>query len=564
MIGKTKKVLDVINPIDDSFLDLPEQELKDKVIDKHNAKDFWRFWNTEKHGRWLMELRTNDKKTFNHLKRMAKKIVLPVVTNGVLVNNEKDFDYIINNLPTKSYLWYGINPRRKAYNFKGVKVFGSGDGGGCADVNVKSIGHVLIDVDVIKKESRPSTVQELKNAYNAVKLLLDHFFSIHGHMTFCTINSGNGIQCVIPLYSSYDIPELKYSKKLKSVKHNKEFILYKNLVKLSVGRFIEKNKQMFKDKYNVEVDPKVFNLSRVAATPFTYNVKHGTPQYRYIIQIARQPSNVGNMDFAKKIKEQCMLNISKVSNDFKGSKSKGDDSECDTKYKLKQGEVLSHPFSRFLLENDFPIGECNNVLWMSYKALVYDSGMSFIDDEVLQFREMLQTKWGSVRLTTNAPRGHFHPEVIIDYAFRNGIAPPFKPFINRIIERPFFDFSKINMSDLWADYYTPLYNVTDKDMKISQEIWNLYQYMFLKSQQDRENLFGMTPHLKKREGRYKQFGDSIGFNKHAYFSSFLHYIKTKHGEDQAILCRDYWLPAYFNFAPKEKPMREVKPKNVKN
>jgi hypothetical protein len=339
------------------WYDYSEAERVSQVYAKHSIADFWKWWSRGKNA-W-MEVRF--KTEYSYVKEVAEKLHIPRGTPGVYVNNADELKKVITLVREKTPVWFGINPRRKAYNKWGSQSLGG------RDANVAEIGYLFFDIDRTEKKGQAQPY-ELKNAYTLAKLILEKFGKVGCDKSYCIICSGNGVQLLIQLDVPICLPVLTYDKQRQMFEYSEEFDRLKNIIKEGIGKETMKFAAQYESTLKVNIDSVALNIGRVGALPVTKNFKYGGFTWRGIVEM-QSGVNEGLSDYilSKKRDKPKFKEYTKKA--FTGTTSQAINNYIEP---LVPGKLSEHPLVQsFRYDFDWKsVHDINNRLWLGFKMLL--------------------------------------------------------------------------------------------------------------------------------------------------------------------------------------------------
>lgn len=387
----------MLNP----WYNLSEDERIKNVYSKYTIKDFWDWWSGVEHK--VMEVRIKD---FKIIKQVGKELNLPFSVSGIYVWNDVQLKQVIGKVRNQTTIWFGVNPRKRNYNLKGWKVFEG------KDVNVQEIDYIILDIDRVRKEGAATSI-DLENCDKLANLILERLQTQGWNKNYIKICSGNGLQLLIKLDFPIKLPEVEFDNNTKTYIINNDYDKTKQTIPKGIGQDILHFSRKYIDELGVEVDKACFNISRVAALPFTKNYKYNGFTWRGIIEI-KTGVNVGLSDYVLS-KEEDIVSYKQKNVFITRALNKNN--------RIRKGKLKDNILIKFMIENDLPEGMRNNYLWYQVKCLLRDSGFDVTSEEFKNIHKTLEKKYGS--LPTNLPdkKFVFDENIVNKYCIENMYSP---------------------------------------------------------------------------------------------------------------------------------------------
>ena len=105
------------------WFELNEKDRIDKVYRNYSIQKFWDWW-SDGANLW-MEIRTVD---WKFAKELGEHFNIPYSHTGAFVNSGELLKKVIMYVRQREQnIWFGIQPRKRAYNDVGYKVLSGGD-----------------------------------------------------------------------------------------------------------------------------------------------------------------------------------------------------------------------------------------------------------------------------------------------------------------------------------------------------------------------------------------------------------------------------------------------------
>lgn len=403
------------------WFDLSDVDKTKHIYSKYSIQDFWDWWTDGND--LVMEVRVKD---FSKIKSVAQKYNLPYSSSGIYVSSANQLKIVIRDLRDDTTLWFGVNPRKKSYNF-GRKSFGG------KDVNVHMVNFIFIDVDR-KNKGGVASNKELQDIYGFSKQILKVLANNGFNKNYIMICSGHGIQLLIKLDNPIVLPELEYDAKSNMHMVDSEFMNLQNLIRKGIGSDLVKWSKNFDISNFVEIDSSGFNIGRVAALPYSKNFKYDTQRWRGIVEMGKE-TNEGLTDYLfQRVESASNVKTNRV---FKPI--------LKHNYKISSILLEDNKLVRFMLDNDLPYGEINNKLWFQLKCLIRDSGVDINDVNVVKVQKQLEVKYkGQFTLNFPAKRFSFDENIVNKYCINN-LYPPLYPLYPKRTYRHDYCFDKFDI-----------------------------------------------------------------------------------------------------------------------
>jgi len=363
------------------WYELDDKERFNKIYKKYSIKDFFDWWSDSDDE--YMEIRFQK---FNDGRYCANQLKLHNHKQSVFVNNHEDLTRVIKLMRGMSTMWFGINPRRRLKNKSGKLMFGG------KDIFISKNKFLFIDIDRIESDKNGSaTKEQLMNA----NLLADKITSELAEVGFdnqsMRICSGNGVQQLIKLDIPIELPMPKMDEH-GDYYESQLFIESKQIIQKGIGKILIKYskylKSLFED-FKVEVDKTCFNIGRVGALPYSYNMKFDKAIPRGIVNIKglnKKETNEGMSDYLYEL--------------FNDAKKRAKASKIITKesslvfreeYKIIHDKLKQNVIINLMLNFKFPNGGINNTLWYGLKILLHNSSISIFDKEYKKIHNRLKS-----------------------------------------------------------------------------------------------------------------------------------------------------------------------------
>lgn len=353
-----------------------EMDIKErckKVYEKTSIKEFWEWWSDG--GNEYMEIRFKE---YSDAKKCARKYNIPSHSTSVFVKTPTEIINIIKEVKHTSTLWFGINPRRKLRDKRGNFKFTG------KDINVKKIKFLFVDIDRVVTEG-PATKQDLMNADLMAEEILNKLDEGGFANNYCKICSGNGVHLLVKLDVPIKIPKPSYNEEGEMYIEDGLFKDAKKVIHKGIGKVLPKFSDKFKDEYGVEIDSACFNMGRVSALPYSYNLKYENPIPRGIIELENNGKNEGFSDYLRNI-----YNSKKRKKKVKKNFDDIEPIDLDEKYQARKNELRKNVIVDLFLNYEFPDGYINNTLWFSLKILLHESGITRQDSEYIKIHEKMK------------------------------------------------------------------------------------------------------------------------------------------------------------------------------
>jgi hydroxymethylpyrimidine pyrophosphatase-like HAD family hydrolase len=356
-----------------------EHELNTRITEvykKYTIKDFFDWW-SDGSDDWL-ELRFD---TWKFSELVLKKIKCYKNLNSVFVNNYRQIEQVLNIIGTQSNVWYGVNPRRMVRDSKGNFKFSG------KDVNVSKIKYVFVDIDRTIKNG-PATQNDLMNTDFLATELLTELSKENFANNYIKVCTGNGLQLLLKLDLPIDMPMPTLHESGQVYVEPFEFTTLKQTIKNGIGKVLLKFSERFKS-YNVEIDKTGFNVGRIGALPFSFNIKFEKPVMRGMVEIKNITPNKGLTEYILSLNEDKEYKQKVI----KYHKTR-DSIILHKEYNIKNNKLKQNVLVDLLLNYKFPAGGINNTLWYALKILLHHKGICKLDSEYVEFHEHLKVLHG--------------------------------------------------------------------------------------------------------------------------------------------------------------------------
>lgn len=479
-----------------NWFEYEEGERIKKVYSKYSISSFWNWWSSGQNK--VMEVRI---KNYELIKSTAERFKLPWSASGVYVNNPQLLINVISFVREKATCWFGLNPRKKAWNKYGKKGFGG------SDVNIDEVGFIFVDIDRIKKDG-VATNNDLEKCDVLAEKVLNRLSREGWNKSYIKICSGHGVQLIIKLDFPVKMPEIEYDSKTKMYVPNEEYERTKEIIRKGIGMQISRFCRKFKAELMVDLDKSGFNVGRVAALPVTKNFKYNTFKWRGIVELVDE-ENLGLTDYVLSKWENLKLYENK--NVFVKSRNIG-------KERIRVGKLMKHRLAKAMLEYNWSEGGRNNYLWFQFKCLVRDSNIKTTSKEFRTFHQLLEKKWND-KLPTNFPdkKHKFDKNVVNAYFIMNCVPPIYKVLSNRT-----------KRLDVFNDW-----NMLWENSKFYED-----DYIELKPENnEKEDIFDIN----------KQIEQGKHIKNKVLLSKFLYGFRIKYGDEKARYYYKYLFERYFSW-----------------
>jgi hypothetical protein len=381
-------------------------------------QNFWEWWsgNNQK----IMEVRI---KNYDWIKKISQAYNLPYSICGVYVSTAQELFNVIKTCRKHTTMWYGINPRKKSYSNKGIMLYGG------KDVNVESIDFIFIDVDRINNKESNATNEELKLIEEFVNNIINDLKNL-GINNYLRVFSGNGEQLIYKLDERIILPTPEYDVKNNVYLYDERLEKYKDLIKKTIGQKLlnKYNTKENKEKYGCEIDKAGFNIGRVGALPYSYNLKYN-PIMRVIKEIV-EGENKGLSDGLINELENLKLPLYTHKNKRKAIFHKELNHKAET--------IVNSKLSQSLLKDNLPLGYRNNYLIFQLKCLIKDCNIDFNALEIKHLQKMLEQKLND-KIPFNIPeeKFHFNPNIVNKFYIMHKLPLLYEPLFDRPKKRNF-------------------------------------------------------------------------------------------------------------------------------
>ena len=397
----------------------------------YNLKQFWEFISRGRTD-FVMEIRI--KTEFKNILSIGKQYNLPVSSSGVFVKSYKQLLFILQKIRNKYTIWFGINPKKKSFHKRTPK-FKTYNG---TDHSVEALTHLFIDIDRAEKNTEDdtgATSQDLQKTLNFTNNVLIPDLEKIGIKEHMVIYSGNGVQLIVPLDEAIFISDMEWNLEDREYELTDDFMNMRTLARDTFGAKLRKkyNTNKIKNEFNIKIDKQVFNLGRVAALPYTYNMKYEIPVMRGILNIQSDKGiNTGLSDGLFRDLEHLNLPIfsSKTKQDYK----------LNSSFRLKEDTIVNDKLVKFMLQENLPQGGRHSRLFLSLKCLIVDNDLN-INSKTCQhiLNQIKRKNKNSDNWQTNNPRDsgdyHFNPEVVNNYCIDNMLPLLYVPYQNKVTKR---------------------------------------------------------------------------------------------------------------------------------
>ena len=398
---------------------MDEKERVKNVYSKFTIRDFWSWWSNN--GSRVMEIRIKNKELIDDT---AQRFNIPKSSSGVYVWDPDLLVSVIAYVREKATVWFGVNPRKKNVNRWGRKTYGG------MDINVLEIGYIFIDIDRKFKDNKPAELQDLKNADELANKILDRLKKHGWNKSYIKICSGHGLQLLIKLDFPIVLPSLQFEKRRKYYysKETDTFDALKTIIRKGIGTQIYKFAKKYEDILRVEIDKSGFNIGRVAALPCTKNFKYDMFKWRGIVEL-KDEINDGLSDYVmSKIDD---LKLYKTNSPFIKGRAPIKENI------IKPGQLQKHKVVRFMLDNDLPRGEINNLVWFQLKCILRDSKFDLRSNEFLDFHKDIEAKYKD-KFPMNVPniKYTFSENTLNNFCIKYGFLPLYELAKERTVYTP--------------------------------------------------------------------------------------------------------------------------------
>ena len=386
---------------DTPWYNLSEEQRIKEVYSKYTIKEFWNWWAGEQQR--MMEVRIKD---FTLIKELATKYNLPYSSSGIYVCNDEELKFVMGKIREKAMVWFGVNSRKKNWNRFGHKSFGG------LDANVLELVVLFIDIDRVQKEGTASNL-ELENCNKLANIILERLATQGWNKNYCKVCSGNGVQLLIKLDFPIKIPEQEFDGKNNVYITNVEYEKIKSLIRSGIGNDILLFCRKYQKDLGVEVDKSCFNISRVAALPWTKNFKYGGFTWRGIIEL-QTGVNEGFGDYV--LSKENNVEVYRSTNLFTKK-------ALNARDRIREGKLIENILIKFMLDNDLPAGMRNNYLWFQVKCLLRDSKYDLKNEEFRKVHVLLEKKYGALPINLPDNKFTFDENIVNKYCIINSIPP---------------------------------------------------------------------------------------------------------------------------------------------
>jgi hypothetical protein len=421
-----------------------------EVFSKFTIKDFWDWWNNDNSK--VMEVRIKDYKL---IKEIASELGYPYSLSGIYVWSESMLKSVIKRIRQNNVIaWFGVNGRKKNYNKYGTKQFAG------QDSNITNIDFIFIDIDRTSKNGEATNL-DLKNADVLCNKILEKMQSQGWAERYIKLCTGNGVQLLFPLDVPIKLPGLSFDLATKMFLENDEMEQLKNLIREGIGKEIVTFSKKHRDEFNVEVDKSGFNIGRVASLPFTKNYKYWSFTWRGIVEM-KSGTNAGLSDY-------CLMKLKDIKH--WRTQTVFVKHKANHKSQLKSDGIFTHPLVKFMLDNDLPHGQINNLLWMQMKCILRDNGLLPKDENVKKLHNLLQIKYKD-KFSLNYPQIKYRfEERIINRYCANNLIPPLYDLseIRKMKEKFVIGELKWEEKDNYTDRYDLIGSDMFEDMRIFKD-----------------------------------------------------------------------------------------------
>lgn len=528
-------------------------ELKPKqryleVYSKYSIDDFYNWWSDEQND--YMELRFD---TWEFAVEAREKFFVSGNKSSVYTNNPEKIGKIINHFRSKSTIWFGINPKKKVLNERGKLTFTG------KDIGITKNKFLFIDIDRKLKEG-PATNKDLMDINYLADTLLEELSKEGFNNNYCKICSGNGLQLLIKLDVPIHMIDLEFNAETKSYNITTLFEEQKNIIKNGIGKILPKFSKKFDANINAEIDDKCFNIGRVGALPYSFNLKYKNPIPRGIVELVNKGKNDGLTEYLKDLYEK-----KKDKTTIKNNYTEIKPVQITTKYLIEQNNFDKNNLINLMLTHEFPAGGINNTLWYSIKILMHNNSITNNDSE---YKNILN-KLRSIHKRTFTDNG-------LEQMYKDNYSGPItKDSINMVpfIVNKYLRTNKIiRLKDGLEYYHPPIFSVTPKG-KIKYDLYinnvvNIKQKNNNKEivlSQDKTDFLTDLKILKNKiydiragEGEYYKYMDApfkyttyglCIIQKHLteLIEQFLYEIKNKWGDELTNYIKQFYLNNYVNY-----------------
>lgn len=377
--------------------------------------DYWNFI-THNNSSCSFEVRI---KNYDWLKVVATKLEIPYSKSGVYVNDYLKLFRVIKLVREKQTVWISVNPKRKSF-YENQK-FKSFNG---TDASIEQITNIMIDIDRKVKGKLPASPEQ-KLLINKLSSILLKDLEKLGVATYMKVDSGNGIQIVIPVEPLW-LPEQVYDEKTQTYVLSDVVEKYKNLVKSTFGAMVMRkyNSHEIVKEYNAEIDESSFNIGRVMALHGSLNLKYELPILRRAFFIKVEESNMEN----KGLMSAMLKNLDDVvptTRYITKNKYNIDILGEQKNYTIKT--IYNSPLVKLLLSRRLPEGDRNRSLILPLKILLNKNNIDLRSPEVQKLRQQIESvQGGSFPFNSTKDFMIFSTNTITKYCVNNFIELPYE------------------------------------------------------------------------------------------------------------------------------------------
>ncbi len=350
------------------------KERYENIYKKFSIEDFWKWWSDGEDT--YMEIRV---KGYPKMKQYADAYNVPFSISGLFIHQDWQLKKIIKYFKDKSTIWFGINPKRQLRNKQGFASFSG------RDINISKIKFLFLDIDRVLKDGQ-ATNEDLMNADFLAEKILEELGNGGFNKNYCKICSGNGVQLLIKLDVPIDIPVPDFNEETNSYTEDVLFNEAKSIIHKGIGKILPTFSKQFRDAYNVEVDASGFNMGRIGALPYSYNLKYDQPIIRGIIELKNEGVNEGFSDYLRSI-----YLSSDVQKAVKKNFKQKTELILSSEHKMIKNELNRNVIVDLMMNYRFPDGGINNTLWYGIKILLHDSGIDLSDPGYKQIHSQLKS-----------------------------------------------------------------------------------------------------------------------------------------------------------------------------
>jgi len=376
-------------------------------------KDYWNFitHNTDS----TFEVRI---KSYDWLKAVAEKLKIPYSKSGVYVNNNITLFKVIKLIRDKQTVWISVNSKRKSFstNTK-FKTFNGTDSG------ILEIKNIMIDIDRKTKGNLPATSDQKLKINKLADILIKDLKQV-GVVSYMKIDSGNGIQIVIPIEPLW-LPEQIYDEKTQTYILSDMVEKYKNLIRSTFGAMLMRkyNNHKTVQEYNAEIDASSFNIGRVMALHGSLNLKYELPILRRAFLIVQDESNPEN----KGLMYAMMKNLDDVvpATKYLNSKKYNIDIIGERK-NYTSDTIYDSALVKLLLAGKLPDGDRNRSLIFPLKVLLQKNNIALNSPEAQKLKRQIEiVQQGSFPFNPVNGFSVFSTNTINKYCVNNFINLPY-------------------------------------------------------------------------------------------------------------------------------------------